>query len=117
LQSDDHIKNIIDDIAWTPHGHKHFPPKSKKIKWRDIVKSTKTKPAKYSREVDIEALERFVYEHGQDVTSDKTWKVMEFDKVIGAKNGKESRWVRVEISANTIHGHPITKQEFDNLTK
>jgi hypothetical protein len=36
---------------------------------------------------------------------------------MGAGGGKSSRWVRVEESGGTIHGHPITEQEFQKLTK
>jgi len=42
---------------------------------------------------------------------------MKFDKVVGASNGIETQYVRVEMSANTIHGHPITKAEYLKLIK
>jgi hypothetical protein len=40
---------------------------------------------------------------------------MAFDGIIGASAGQESRWVRVEQSSNTIHGHPITQHEYERL--
>lgn len=32
---------------------------------------------------------------------------MKFDYVVGANSGVETSCIRVEMSANTIHGHPI----------
>jgi hypothetical protein len=78
---------------------------------------TKNGPAKYIPGTDIESLERMVWHNGSPVTNGRTWKVMEFDKVIGASEGIESKWIRVEMSANTIHGHPISLNEFKKLTK
>lgn len=57
------------------------------------------------------------WENGTDVTNGKTWKVMEFDEVIGATSGKETMYVRVEYSGGTIHGHPITLEEFNKQLK
>lgn len=103
------------DVQWTNHGFKHVPSKSKS--WTQIVKETATGEAKYKHGVDIEKLERLAWKEGTPVTNGKTWKVMEFKDVIGAKSGVETRFMRVENSANTIHGHPITADEFRKLTK
>nr|WP_241488375.1 RHS repeat-associated core domain-containing protein [Winslowiella iniecta] len=100
---------------WTNHGYKHFPPKNNS--WKDILKSTKTGPAKYKPEIDIEALERSVFKDGTPVTNGKTWKVKEMDDLIGASEGKDSKWIRVEESGGTIHGHPISLAECLRLTK
>lgn len=43
---------------WTPHGYKHFA--NKNMSWNDVVKSTKSGPAKYLPGTDVEALERSV---------------------------------------------------------
>ena len=51
------------------------------------------------------------------VTTGKPWKVMEFSEEVGASGGKGSKWVRVEESGGTIHGHPITQAEYIKLTK
>ena len=50
-------------------------------------------------------------------TNGKPWKVMEYPDSIGASEGSPSRWIRIELSANTIHGHPISEREFRRLTK
>ncbi|HHS3623217.1 TPA: RHS repeat domain-containing protein [Proteus mirabilis] len=100
---------------WTNHGFKHFPQKN--MSWKDIVGSTKTGPAKYKPEINIEALERSVYQTGQPVTNGKPWKVQDMGKIIGASEGKPSQWMRVEYSGGTIHGHPISLNEFRKLTK
>lgn len=52
-----------------------------------------------------------------DVVTGTAWKVKELPDEIGASAGKSSRWVRVEESGGTIHGHPITEQEYKKLTK
>ena len=100
---------------WTNHGFKHFPQKN--MTWNDIVKSTKSGPAKYIPGINIEELERSVYKTGQPVTNGKTWKIEDTGRIIGASEGKESRWIRVEYSSGTIHGHPISLNEFRKLSK
>ncbi|MFP1814032.1 RHS repeat-associated core domain-containing protein, partial [Lonsdalea quercina] len=100
---------------WTPHGHKHVAPKNSS--WNDIVKSTKSGPAKYKPGTDIESLERSVYKNGQPVTNGKSWKVQDMGEVIGASEGKPSQWIRVEESGGTIHGHPISQREYQRLIK
>ncbi|WP_223271475.1 RHS repeat-associated core domain-containing protein, partial [Pseudomonas fluorescens] len=104
-----------EDIEWTAHGYKHSP--SKKIPWKDILATTKSGPAKYRPGIDIESLEREAYKNGRMTTNGKPWKVMEYAESIGASEGAPSRWIRVELSSKTIHGHPISEQEFRRLTK
>jgi len=111
LKSSDEIGN---SVKWTNHGFKHFP--SKNISWKDIVKSTKKGPAKYSKTIiDIEKFEREAWETGTNVVNGKNWRVKEFDNIIGASGGKETRYIRIENSNGTIHGHPITGKEFKKL--
>ncbi|NRB22058.1 hypothetical protein HRU45_04975 [Candidatus Dependentiae bacterium] len=98
---------------WTPHGYKHSS--SKNLKWKDVIKQTKNGPAKYHHNIDIEKLERMVWQKGTKINNGKPWKVMKLDYLVGAKNGIETQFVRVEMSANTIHGHPITKSEYLKL--
>jgi len=64
--------------------------------------------------VNIEKLERDVWKTGQSVTNGKPWKVKDLGREIGASEGKSSQWMRVEMSSNTIHGHPISKAEYKN---
>lgn len=66
----------------------------------------------YRSEVNIEALELHAWQHGQIITNNKNWKVFNAGKIIGAKSGKETMCMRVECSANTIHGHPILENEY-----
>ena len=80
--------------------------------WKDTVKSTKNGPAKYSPDIkDIEAFERETWEIGTPVTNGK-----KYDEIIGAE-GKETQYVRIENSANTLHGHPISESEYLKLLK
>ncbi len=100
-------------IDWTPHGGKHVPPPG--TPWPDIVASTKDGPAVYLPGTNIQALERRVWGEGTPVASGRSWKVMEFGEEFGASAGASSRWMRVEESAGTIHGHPITQGEYSSL--
>jgi RHS repeat-associated protein len=103
------------DVQWTNHGNKHVAPKAP---WPSVVKSTANGgAAKYAPGTDIEALERHAFEHGQEVNNGKPWKVIDMGRTIGANDGKETRFMRVELSANTIHGHPISEDAFKKLTK
>lgn len=108
-------KGLNEAIKWTNHGYKHFPQKN--MSWKDIIKSTKNGPAKYKPGIDIEALERMVWEKGTPVTNGKIRKYMEFDDIIGASAGAETKYMRVEMSGGTIHGHPITESEYKKLIK
>ncbi|EDU0978099.1 hypothetical protein DBN05_004709 [Salmonella enterica subsp. enterica serovar Anderlecht] len=87
------------------------------LSWSDIIKPTRSGPAKYGPDIDVKSLEYDVFNTGSSVTNGKPWKVKDMGKVIGASEGKESPWVRVENSADTIHGHPISLDEFSRLTK
>jgi filamentous hemagglutinin len=100
---------------WNSYNHKHVA--SKNQSWKQVLEGTKNGPAKYKHGTDIKNLETNVWRNGKKVTNGKDWKVMEFDNVVGAKNGQASKWVRVERSGNTIHGHPITKSEYLKLLK
>ena len=102
-------------VEWSNYGYKHAPQKN--MSWKDITDSTKNGPAKYKPEIDIESTEKMVWEKGTSVTNGKTWKVKEFDDVIGASDGVETKYMRVEMSGGTIHGHPITKSEYLKLLK
>ena len=103
------------EVKWTSHGYKHFPPKN--AKWESVIKLTKSGPAKYKPGTDIEALERQVWKEGIKTTNGKNWRAVELDDVIGACEGRETKYIRVEESVGTIHGHPITEAEYKKLTK
>ena len=76
-----------------------------------MITSTKFGPTKYLPNIDVKALELDVWENGKLATNKKPWKVMEFNDIIGASEGTPTRFVRVEMSANVIHGYPITEAE------
>lgn len=101
------------EIKWSNHGYKHFP--SKNVSWKDIVASTKHGAAKYHPSIDIETLERDAWKTGQKVTNGKTWKVKKYDYIVGACSGNETKFVRIEMTSGTIHGHPITESEYLKL--
>nr|WP_306109996.1 RHS repeat-associated core domain-containing protein [Pseudomonas sp. PB120] len=102
-------------VDWTPHNYKHSA--SKNMTWKETINSTKSGPAKYKQGIDVESLEREAYANGYPAANGKPWKVREYDTDIGASEGKPSRWIRIELSARTIHGHPISETEFRRLNK
>ena len=104
-----------DTVKWSNHGYKHFPQKN--MSWKNVIKSTKNGPVKYNLGTDIKVLEKMVWKKGIPVSNGKTWKVMEFNDIIGASGGAETKYMRVEMSGGTIHGHPITKAEYKKLIK
>lgn len=87
------------------------------MSWSDIRNYTKTGPAMYKPDINIEAIERYAWEYGIPTTNGKTWKVMQFDEIIGAIDGKDTKYMRIEMTQNTIHGHPITEAEYRKLLK
>ncbi|ANY68036.1 hypothetical protein BBD42_17315 [Paenibacillus sp. BIHB 4019] len=90
----------------------------KKMTWSDIRSTTKNGAAMYKPGIDIESLERYAWENGTPTTNGKTWKVMKFSEVIGATLGKDTKYMRIEsTNGDTIHGHPITEEEYKKLLK
>lgn len=101
---------------WAVYKSKHKAPNG--VPWEKVVKSTRHGEARYKPEVNIRKLEMHAWENGQFVTKEgKNWKVFKYDEIIGAKWGKETQYIRVECSANTIHGHPISAEEYARYTK
>ncbi|MHA6532312.1 hypothetical protein [Paenibacillus sp. BAC0078] len=112
---------VSSEIKWINYAKHDFKSIKgyKKMSWSDIRDTTKHGNAMYKTDIDIEALERYAWEYGTPTTNGKTWKVMKFDEVIGATKGKDTVYMRIELSADSmeIHGHPITEQEYKNLLK
>ncbi len=106
---------VCGEPEWSPYNNKHKA--SSNVSWKDTVNSTKSGPAKYKPDINIKDIEMKVWNEGIEVTNGKTWKVMRFNENIGACSGKETPYVRVEMSGNTIHGHPITPAEYFKLIK
>ncbi|WP_181259198.1 RHS repeat domain-containing protein [Pseudoduganella armeniaca] len=99
--------------GWTSHGGKHVANKNRP--WSEIIEGTKSGAAKYKPGVDIQALEMAAWDTGTPArgsTVNRGYKVKSYDYVIGASEGKESRWLKIECSAGVVHGHPITEAEY-----
>ena len=47
----------------------------------------------------------------------KIWKGKAYNEVIEATGGKEIRYIRIENSTNTIHGHPNTESKHFKLLR
>jgi hypothetical protein len=108
-------------VQWTAHGGKHVPETKGMANWAwdKIVKNTSNgKPAMYKLGTNVEELEHIAFHTGRIDTTGKPLKVIEFPHVIGASSGKETKYMRVEITEqNVIHGHPIDYEEFLMRTK
>ena len=104
-------------LSWITHGSKHtLPPNT--VWNKKIIESTAHGwDAKYLPWTNVEELERNVWETWTMASNGKNWKVKAFNYVIWASDGKESKRMRVENSANTIHWHPIPIEEYLKLTK
>jgi RHS repeat-associated protein len=106
------------NVTWTSAGGKHVA--SSRHSWKDVVVSTKSGPAKYMPGQNIQLLEREVWATGKQVSTagkNSTWKIAEMPSTIGASEGSETSYMRVECTQGVIHGHPISKQEFNKLLR
>ncbi len=101
----------VTKVEWAAYKSKHKPKKG--MPWKKVVRSTETGVAKYKPEINIKDIELHAWYNGTPVTTPgKNFKVFKSDSIIGAKWGKETCFMRVECSANTIHGHPISEAEY-----
>lgn len=87
--------------------------------YTSIRATTKNGPAMYKTDVNIESLERYAWEYGTTTTNGRTWKLVKFDDYIGATEGKDTVYMRIELTSNTneIHGHPISESEYKSLLR
>jgi hypothetical protein len=113
------IKPVVSGSGGTP---KWFPYKKHIPKsWMttdDILKATKEGDSLYLAEINVEKLELEAWEKGLNVTNGKPYKVIEFDKPIGANKGKLTNYMRIEMtSGNIIHGHPISFEDYQYYLK
>ena len=98
------------------HKHKHYPPKG--VPWKDVIKTTGNGgSAKFKPEVNISEIDIDAWENGQVTEKHSTWKVKQYDHVIGAYAGKETQWVVVKESQGVIHSHPISEQKAKGYIK
>jgi hypothetical protein len=102
------------DVKWIAY-NEHVA--SKHLSWKDVVKNTRHGKAKYIHGTNVEQLERFAWENGKPTTNGRPWKVLDCEKIIGASEGIETQYMRIECSSNTIHGHPISPAEYRYLLK
>lgn len=68
-------------------------------------------------EINIEKLEKFAWENGIRKNDGKNHKLFKLDKTIGAYEGEETKCMIVKMSANEIHGHPISLAKYIQYTK
>ena len=74
----------------------------------------------YYRGVDIRDLETRAAADGVEVPSGKPatlYKVYAAERAVGASEGEESRWVRVEDTNGDFHGHPISQRRYEEYMR
>lgn len=108
------LDKVKDDLQWTRHGSRHIPPPN--LSWKEIIKITQHGTARYHPKVKIRELELHAWKNGIPVRG-KNYKIFKMDKIIGANEGKETMFMRVECSANTVHGHPISELDYMGYLK
>lgn len=108
--------DILAQFKSSTYKYKHNAPKN--TLWKDVVESTKSGPAKYKYGTDIGKLELEALQKGKFVNNGKAWKVFDAGNIVGAKDGIQTQYIRVEISPDgTFHSHHITPQEYKKYTK
>ncbi|RIE03579.1 hypothetical protein [Cohnella faecalis] len=98
------------DITWSPYKNKHTL--DSKVKWdKKAIQSTKL----VQRSISLGSkrmLERITWDQGKIVkdSNGSTWKILEFDDIVGAYLGKETKYVVVKESGGK-YIHPISEEE------
>ena len=125
-------------VTWNSHNNKHRA--TNKQSW-DIVRKSTTEPrylskkdqknkkeiykynknndAKYKQGTNIEDLEVNAWKSKKAIVVEgekkgSIYKVFKDDRVIGASEGQDTKYIRLEKSRNpqgTLHGHPITESQ------
>ncbi|MFL0809341.1 MAG: tandem-95 repeat protein [Agarilytica sp.] len=94
---------------------------SRRLSQKQVRQGTQNGPAKYylTSAREVKDLELKAWKEGVPVRSNPNFKVVEHPDVIGAKFGRDSRWQRLEYdeTSDSIHGHPITKEEFQRYLR
>jgi hypothetical protein len=105
------------ELKVVQYGAKHLAPA--RMLWKEIVESTLKGPAKFKNAKEYVELTKKAWDEGKAVTNGKLWKVYEVNEVIGASEGKETKYMRVELTESTkeLHSSPITGEQYQKLTK
>ena len=102
------------------YNFKHYVTKSTAI-WKDVVKSTKNGPAKFKGKIsEVDELIKEAWDNGTVVNNGKPWKVYKKEgEAVGAVSGKETQYMRVEMTPSTkeVHASPITETDYLKYTK
>tara|TARA_Y100000815_G_scaffold275744_1_gene316718 strand:- start:36549 stop:37562 length:1014 start_codon:yes stop_codon:yes gene_type:complete len=114
------LKTSAKDLKIVKYGYKHYAKAAEA--WKDIVKKTENGPSKFHNNMSVEDVDNLIEEawtNGTAVNNGKPWKVYESDEVIGAVAGKETKYMRVEMTPSTkeVHASPITKSDYEKYTK
>lgn len=107
--------NVKNKVRWTRYRSKHQA--SKHLPWKKVIESTTHGPAKYKPNLNIETIELRAWAKGKVTTNGQNWKVFECEDIIGATNGTETKYMVVKNTENTIHGHPISVDDYRKWTK
>jgi RHS repeat-associated protein len=111
------LKIPAKELKVVMYGGKHIA--SAKSLWKDVVESSLKGVSKFKNSKDYIELTKTAWDKGKNVANGKPWKVFEADEVIGAASGKETKYMRVELTESTkeLHSSPITKEDYQRLLK
>jgi RHS repeat-associated protein len=108
-----------ESLTVVSYGYKHYV-KNVKAAWKNIVSSTKNGPSKFKGSTEkVDDLIKTAWDNGKEVNNGKTWKVYEANDIIGAVSGKETKYMRVELTESTkeVHASPISEADYLKYTK
>ncbi|MDO6761849.1 RHS repeat-associated core domain-containing protein, partial [Tamlana sp. 2_MG-2023] len=114
------LKTSASELKIVKYGFKHYARGANA--WKSVVKSTKNGPSKFHNDMDFDDVDDLVKEawsNGTAVNNGKPWKVYDAEETIGAAAGKETQYMRVEMTPSTkeVHASPITKRDYEKYTK
>jgi len=108
---------LTEEYKVAVYAFKHIA--SNKVAWKDIILSTKSGASKFLPDINYNKITLEAWKKGLNVTNGKPWKVFRSNDIIGASAGRETNYMRVELtkSTNELHSSPITKQQYEKLLK
>ncbi len=93
----------------------------KNVPWKAVVEGTRSGPAKFVRDVDIDSTTLKAWEMGIPVTNGKGWKVFNTRLTVGAKSGQQTPYMICVLSDHQMANYMDIQyrprvQEIDKMT-
>lgn len=107
------FRRLINSARYGSHGGKHMQAKT-----IEQAKAFSYKAAQYLPTVNSQGIERLALQSGEGVFvkhgNATIYKLYRLEAPIGYDQGNLTRWVRVEYSSGSFHGHPISLERVRN---